>query len=82
MKKKRTKARVSQKNITPDLPQNIVCVGERVFDDKNIYIQQKVYAQIHKFAANKTENEHGGILVGRVVNELGKEKLGVNEVKE
>lgn len=73
MKKKRTKARVSHKNITPDLPQNIVPVGERVFDDKNIYIHQKVYAQIHKFAANKTENEHGGILVGRVLNEMGKE---------
>lgn len=73
MKKKKTKARVSHKNITPDLPQNIVPVGERVFDDKNIYIHQKVYAQIHKFAANKTENEHGGILVGRILNEMGKE---------
>ena len=73
MKKKKTKARVSHKNITPDLPQNIIPVGERVFDDKNIYIHQKVYAQIHKFAANKTENEHGGILVGRVINEMGKE---------
>lgn len=73
MKKKKTKARVSHKKITPDLPQNIVPVGERVFDDKNIYIHQKVYAQIHKFAANKTENEHGGILVGRILNEMGKE---------
>lgn len=73
MKKKKTKARVSHKNITPDLPQNIVPVGERVFDNKNIYIHQKVYAQIHNFAANKTENEHGGILVGRILNEMGKE---------
>lgn len=75
MKKKNTKAkaRVSNKNVTPELPQNIVPVGERVFDDKNIYIHQKVYAQIHKFAANKTENEHGGILVGRILNEMGKE---------
>ena len=73
MKKKKTKGKVSHKNITPDLPQNIVPVGERVFDDKNIYIHQRVYAQIHKFAANKTENEHGGILVGRVLNEMGKE---------
>lgn len=72
-KKKKTKVRVSHKNITPDLPQNIVPIGERVFDDKNIYIHQKVYAQIHKFAANKTENEHGGILVGRILNEMGKE---------
>lgn len=73
MKKKKTKARVSHKNITPDLPQNIVPVGERVFDDKNIYIHQNVYSRIHKFAANKTENEHGGILVGRILNEMGKE---------
>lgn len=73
MKKKKAKARCSNKNVTPDLPQNIVPVGERVFDDKNIYIHQKVYAQIHKFAANKTENEHGGILVGRILNEMGKE---------
>ena len=65
-----------QKNVkseTPALPQNILPVGERVFEDKNIYIHQKIYKEIHKFAANKTENEHGGILVGRVVNELGKE---------
>ncbi len=73
MKKKKSKSKASDKHITPDLPQNIVPVGERVFDEKNIYIHQKVYAQIHKFAANKTENEHGGILVGRVLNEMGKE---------
>ena len=78
MTKKKPKTKVSKKkgakkDVTPDLPQNIVPVGERVFDDKNIYIHQKVYAQIHKFAANKTENEHGGVLVGRVLNEMGKE---------
>lgn len=73
MKKKKNKEKVSRKHITPALPQNIVPVGERVFDDKNIYIHQKVYAQIHKFSLNKTENEHGGILVGRVLNEMGKE---------
>lgn len=74
MKKKNIKqSKASKKNIIPDLPQNILPVGERVFDDKNIYIHQKVYAHIHKFAANKTENEHGGILVGRVINEMGKE---------
>lgn len=73
MKKKKNWKKACDENITPDLPQNIVFVGERVFEDKNIYIHQKVYAQIHKFAANKTENEHGGILVGRVLNEMGKE---------
>ena len=73
MKKKKTKSKTLHRNMTPDLPQNIVPVGERVFEDKNIYIHQKVYEQIHKFSANKTENEHGGILVGRVLNEMGKE---------
>jgi len=74
MKKKKLKSKKNaQKEIMPDLPQNIMPVGERVFEDKNIYIHQKVYSQIHKFSANKTENEHGGILVGRVVNEMGKE---------
>ena len=73
MKKKKTKSKAQHRNMTPDLPQNIIPVGERVFEDKNIYIHQKVYEQIHKFSANKTENEHGGILVGRVLNEMGKE---------
>lgn len=73
MKKRKNGARASNKTVFPELPQNITPVGERVFEDKNIYINQKVYKQIHDFSANKTENEHGGILVGRVVNELGKE---------
>ena len=73
MRKKKTKSEAPQEEFTPELPQNIIPVGERVFEDKNIYIHQNVYAKIHKFAANKTENEHGGILIGRVVNELGKE---------
>lgn len=73
MKKKKTKSKAQHRNMTPDLPQNIIPVGERVFEDKNIYIHQKVYEQIHKFSANKTENEHGGLLVGRVLNEMGKE---------
>lgn len=73
MKKIKTKSKKATKEILPDLPQNIFSVGERVYEDKNIYIHQKVYRQIHRFSANKTENEHGGILVGRVVNELGKE---------
>ena len=66
-------AKSSKKPASTSLPQNIMPMGERVLEDKNIYIHQKVYKQIHKFASNKTENEHGGILVGRVVNELGKE---------
>ncbi|MBQ9986544.1 MAG: Mov34/MPN/PAD-1 family protein [Oscillospiraceae bacterium] len=72
-KKGSKKKKAVSRELLPELPQNIFPVGERVLDNKNIYIHQKVYAQIHKFASNKTENEHGGILVGRVVNEMGKE---------
>lgn len=72
-KRKNIKKIPAETKIEAGLPQNIVPVGEQVFEDKNIYIQQDVYKKIHKFAENKTENEHGGILVGHVVNELGKE---------
>ena len=68
--KKTTKVK---KVITSALPQNIIMMGERTLENKNIYIHQKVYNAIQKFASNKTENEHGGILVGRVVNKLDKE---------
>lgn len=81
-KKTTVKAKASYKNVTPDLPQNIIQVGDRVLDDKNIYIHQKVYREIHRFAANKTENEHGGILVGRVLNEMGKENTIIEEFIE
>ena len=54
------------------LPQNIVSVGERVTEDKNIYISQPVYKKIRRFAANKTENESGGMLIGEVLEEFGK----------
>lgn len=57
------------------LPQNILPVGERVIGDKNIYIAQGVYRQIHKFTEGKTENESGGILVGRFVEEFGKKNI-------
>ena len=57
------------------LPQNILPVGERVQGNKNIYIAQKVYRQIHKFTEGKTENESGGILVGEFVEEFGKQNI-------
>ncbi|MBQ4528351.1 MAG: Mov34/MPN/PAD-1 family protein [Clostridia bacterium] len=77
MKKKTSKEKKPSvtKEMLPDLPQNILKVGERVLESKNIYIHQKVYAKIHKFAANKTENEHGGVLVGRVINEMNRDNI-------
>ncbi len=57
------------------LPQNILPVGERVEEDKNIYISQKAYKEIHEFTKNKTKVESGGMLVGGVVEELGKKNI-------
>lgn len=54
------------------LPQNILPVGERVEENKNIYISQSVYKEIHRFTRNKTTNESGGMLVGNVIEEFGK----------
>jgi len=74
VKKNKNKNRVKASTQSlATLPQNIMPIGERVYDDKNIYIHQKVYRQIHKFAEDKNKNESGGILVGKVINELGKD---------
>ena len=57
------------------LPQNILAVGERVEESKNIYILQSVYKEIHRFTRNKTTNESGGMLVGTILEELGKTNI-------
>ncbi len=64
-------------NDIPDdiLPQNIVNFGEHVVENKNIYIAQSVYKDIHKFTKDKTENESGGVLVGNVIEEFGKTNI-------
>ena len=73
-KKQREKVQAAQE-AEGALPQNILPVGERVQGNKNIYIAQKVYRQIHKFTEGKTENESGGILVGEFVEEFGKQNI-------
>lgn len=57
------------------LPQNILAIGEHVEEDKNIYILQSVYKEIHKFTRNKTTNESGGMLIGTIVEEFGKTNI-------
>ena len=66
-----------QKKTAPDqgLPQNFLAMGERVEEDKNIYISQTAYKDIHKFTKNKTTNESGGFLVGSVIEEMGKTNI-------
>ena len=60
------------------LPQNILPIGDRVEENKNIYILQSVYKEIHKFTQNKTTNESGGMLVGTVLEEFGKTNIIVS----
>lgn len=54
------------------LPQNILLIGEHVEGNRNIYISQKTYREIHRFTKGKTTNESGGVLVGQVTDELGR----------
>ena len=78
-KKKKAKKVVKYEPIIENsLPQNILPIGERVEEDKNIYISQPVYNEIHKFTQNKTTNESGGMLIGEVVEEFGKTNIIIN----
>ena len=71
------KKKTGKKTQLPEnaLPQNILPMGERVEEDKNIYISQHVYREIRKFTKNKTQNESGGVLVGTVIREFGKTNI-------
>lgn len=60
------------------LPQNILPIGERVEENKNIYISQAIYKEIHKFTKNKTTNESGGMLVGTIIEEFGKTNIVIS----
>lgn len=80
-KKKNTKNKTKQAAPLVDekvLPQNIILFGKRVEENKNIYILQKTYKDIHKFTQNKTTNESGGMLIGYVIEEFGKTNIVIN----
>lgn len=79
-KKANKRAKKAQVNPLPEnmLPQNILPIGERVEENKNIYISQAAYKEIHKFTINKTINESGGMLIGTVVEEFGKTNIVIN----
>lgn len=74
-KKKNKKSTKSTPVFENALPQNIVAVGERVEEDKKIYISQPVYKEIHKFTKNKTTNESGGMLIGELIEDFGKTNI-------
>lgn len=78
MAKKRNKKNAQNVRMSEDdnrLPQNIISMGERVEEDKNIYISQPIYRTIHRFTEGKTTNESGGILVGSIIEEFGKTNI-------
>lgn len=75
MKKTQAVEKVPEEKV---LPQNILSFGERVEEDKNIYVLQKVYKEIHRFTKNKTTNESGGMLIGYVLEEFGKTNVVIN----
>ncbi len=76
-KRKKTPTPVPEPE-TKALPQNIVPMGERVLESKNIYISQPTYKAIHNFTKDKTTNESGGILVGYTIEEFGKTNIVID----
>ena len=76
-KKQTSKKAPAPKHAEDDnmLPQNIISLGERVEENKNIYIFQPTYKAIHRFAKGKTKNESGGMLVGDIIEEFGKTNI-------
>lgn len=79
-KKVKKQVKKARANELPEnmLPQNILPMGERVEENKNIYISQAVYKEIHKFTKNKTTNESGGMLVGTIIEEFGKTNIVIS----
>lgn len=79
-KKGKTKEKKAAAPELPEnmLPQNILPIGGHVEENKNIYISQAVYKQIHKFTRNKTTNESGGMLVGTTIEEFGKTNIVIS----
>lgn len=82
MAKRKNIKKSSKKDIVEQfdnmLPQNILPIGEKVEEDKRIYISQKVYKEIHKFTKDKTTNESGGMLIGTVIEEFGETNIAIN----
>ncbi len=79
---KKTRKKISKEGQTAIsdnmLPQNILPIGERVEENKNIYISQQVYKEICKFTQNKTTNESGGMLVGTVIEQFDKTNIVIS----
>lgn len=83
-KKATKKAKKNSSKEMPEnmLPQNILPIGERVEENKNIYISQPVYKAIHRFTKNKTTDESGGMLIGNIIAEFGKTNIVISDFIE
>ena len=80
--KNNSKRSITSREMKNVLPQNIYMVGERVYENKNIYISQSTYKLIMRFTENKLTNESGGILIGAIINELGKTNIIIKDFIE
>lgn len=66
----------SEQEVNRDvLPQNVIKMGEQVLHDKNIYIMQSVYKEIHDFTKDKLTIESGGMLLGYTIQTSGKTNI-------
>lgn len=66
----------SEQEVNRDvLPQNVIKIGEQVLHDKNIYILQSVYKEIHDFTKDKLTVESGGMLMGYTIKTNGKTNI-------
>lgn len=74
-KKKKTANKVKPISAPEYLPQNMTLVGDQSELDKKIYIAQNTYKEIHNFTKNKTTNESGGVLIGKIIEEFGKTNI-------
>lgn len=54
------------------LPVNILALGEIENDDIKVYVYQKAYNSLEKYAREDTEHERGTILIGEYHEEMGK----------
>jgi len=75
MSKKNNNPKNALKNI---LPQNIVSIGDSTLQDTKVYFFQRTYNEIHRFTKGKINGESGGILVGKVISEFGKNNILVS----
>lgn len=64
------------------LPMNFVEVGRVEPNDLKVYIHQNVYKNLEKLSSKNSDKEVGSILIGEMVDYLGKKNLIISEFIE